>query len=290
MASAPPADANQGSDRTREAAALALLLASFRNPTSLARYDLPALVRQQRIKPRRFAQIRPTNALKADLAAPYFDITRSWAAEIEPLVTAYEIGGTAAVQAQLGISTDRVAQIVQTAQRRFPAIVQRIEQWHRSQWNTRVKASTGLDVSMFTQPTDVTSDTQATTAWNQALADDLHQQTKNRLTTALLGGAAASVPVDQVRSQVDQVIAKAKKRSAGIGDDQVDKVSRAMDRSRRAAATVTRFIWHHTAQKHPRDWHKARDGQTFNEETAPEPSDRAGVPPFCKCWEEPVLG
>jgi uncharacterized protein with gpF-like domain len=291
VASAPPnTDANQGSDRTQEAAALALLLASFRNPTSTARYNLPALVRQQRIKSRRFAQIRPTNALKADLAAPYFDITRSWAAEIDQLISAYEAGGAVAIQAQLGISADRVAQIVQMAQRRFPGIVQRVEQWHRAQWNTRVKASTGLDVSMFTQLTDVTSDMQATTAWNSALADDLHQQTKSRITTALLAGAAASVPASEIKARIQEAIAKAKKRSAGIGDDQVDKLSRAMDRSRRAAASVTSFIWHHTAQKHPRDWHKARDGQTFNEETAPEPSDRAGVPPFCKCWEEAVLG
>jgi len=281
-----PAPENHETDRRRreeEAAALALLLHG-----RTKRYDLPALIRQAKVRPRRFTQIRPTNALKADLAAPYFDITRAWASEVDALIAAYQ-RGPIAIQTQLGLSTSQVEQIVATAKRRFPAIVQRIEQWHRVQWSSRVRASTGLDVTLLTQPDDVVDDVDATTAWNQALADDVHRQVGHGIATALLAGAAASVPPSEVRARVAEVIAKARKRSAGIGDDQVDKLSRAMDRSRRQAAGVTTFRWRHTPQRHPRDWHKARDGQTFTEETAPEPSDRAGVPPFCKCWEEMVL-
>lgn len=278
MASTQPDTENR-----ETAAALALLLANVGR-----RYDLPSLIRQAKVKPRRWAPIRPTNGLKADLAAPHFDIAKAWAAQIDTLMWWYERGDVSAIAAQTNASAAQVEQIVQLAKRRFPAIVQRIEAWHRGQWISRAKASTGLDVSMLTQPGDVVDDMQATTAWNQSLADDVHQQTKNRVSAALLAGAAASLPASQVKAQVADAITKARKRAAGIGDDQVDKLSRAMDRSRRQAASITQFIWGHTAQKHPRDWHLARNGKIFAEGDIPA-DDRAGVPPFCKCFEVPVL-
>lgn len=282
MASAPPDQRNPETDRNAETAALALLLLGARR-----RYDLPALIRSQRIKPRRFAQIRPTNALKADLAAPYFDITRAWVAEVDGLLAAYP-GGAAAIEAQLGLSTSRVERIVSQAKRRFPTVVSRIEAWHRAAWTSRIRASTGLDVSLFTQPGDVADATQATTSWNAALADDVHQQTRSRISLALLAGAAASVPLSEVKAKVADVIVKAKKRAAAIGDDQVDKLSRAMDRGRREAASVTRYTWNHTDQLHPRPVHRARDGRVFAEGDI-EPGDRCGEPPFCKCFETPKL-
>jgi hypothetical protein len=252
------------------------------------RYDLPALVKAHGIRPRLFRQIRPTLALKADLAAPYFDVTRAWAGEVDALLAAYERGGAMAVQTQLGISTASLDVLVATAKRRFPAIVDRIARWHRQQWLSRVRGSTGLDVSLVTQPGDVADPASATTAWNGALLDDVHRQTAGRVAAALLGGAAAAVPVSEVRARVAEVIAKARKRAGAIGDDQVDKLSRAMDRARREAAGVSSYVWRHTPQRHPRDWHKARDGKVFGEDDI-DASDRAGVPPFCKCSEIPVL-
>jgi hypothetical protein len=281
VASAPPTA--ESPDRRKEAAALALLLAGTKR-----RYDLPALVRQHGIRPKPFRQIRPTLALKADLAAPYFDVARSWAGEVDALLAAYERGGAMAVQTQLGISTARLDALVATAKRRFPAIVDRIERWHRQQWLSRVRAATGLDVSLVTQPSDVADPASATTAWNGALLDDVHRQTGGRVAAALLGGAAAAVPVSEVRACVAEAIAKVRKRAGAIGDDQCDKLSRAMDRARREAAGVTTYRWRHTPQRHPRDWHKARDGKVFGEGDVPA-SDAAGVPPFCKCWEEPVF-
>lgn len=283
MASAPPASESPETDRNAETAALALLLLGAKR-----RYDLPALIRSQRIKPRRFAQIRPTQALKSDLAAPYFDITRAWVAEVDALLAAYP-GGAAAIEAQLGLSAARVEQIVSQAQRRFPAVVARIEAWHRAAWVSRVRASTNLDVSLFTQPGDVADAMQATTSWNAALADDVHRQTRNGIALALLAGAAASVPLSEAKARVADVIAKAKKRSAAIGGDQVDKLSRAMDRQRREAAGVASFIWHHSPHVvKPRPVHLARNGKAFANDQI-EASDRAGVPYGCQCWEEPVL-
>lgn len=282
MASAPPST----DDRRKEAAALALLVGSMGKP--IYRYDLPALVKAHGIRPRPFRQIRPTLALKADLAAPYFDVTRGWAGEVDALLAAYERGGAMAVQAQLGVSTARLDALVATAKRRFPAIVDRIERWHRQQWLSRVRASTGLDVSLVTQPGDVAEPVSATTAWNGALLDDVHRQTGGRVAAALLGGAAAAVPVSEVRARVAEVIAKARKRAGAVGDDQVDKLSRAMDRARREAAGIVLYQWNHTPQRHPRDWHKARDGKTFAENEIPA-GDRVGEQPFCKCYATPIL-
>lgn len=303
MASRAPDPANTETDRQRqaEAAALALLLLG-----GTKRYDLPALVKANRIRPRRFGRIQPTNALKADLGAPFFDIVRAFEAQIPGLMRAYAGGNGGADLAGSGLvypessgsaeligrglvyAEQSVAPTVANASVRFPRIADTIERWHRATWIQRVKAATGLDVSMFTAAQDVTSAIDSTVAWSRQLAADVAQQMKHRAATDLLAGAAGGSPEREIEAKLAETVAKAKKRGAGIADDQVDKLSRAMDRQRREAAGVTSFLWLHTPQKHPRDWHLARNGKVFTAGDVPA-DDRAGVPPFCKCYELPLL-
>ena len=270
-----------------EAAALALLLAV---PQSGVVYSLPQLVKQAGIRRTRpFRKIQPTSALKSDMSAPYYAIGNGWSAEVDALMRAYETGDVGAIQRQTGLSAVRIDQIVAAAKRQFPQIASRIASWHARQFVSRVRAATSLDVSMLTRPQDTQADVDATVAWNGQLAEDVHAQAKNRVVTALVAGAAAALPADQVKAQVKAAIAKAKKRGAAIGDDQTDKLSRAMDRSRRKAAGVTQFMWLHSAHVvHPRPHHVARNGKIFSEDDI-APDDRAGVPFGCQCREIPVL-
>jgi hypothetical protein len=277
-----PDPTNEGDQRRREAESAALL-AMLRT----RRYDLPAMVRQAKTRTRPFRQIRPTNALKANLAAPHFAIVRAWAAQVPILQAAYGQAGDA-LQFQAATNTVAVSPTLTAARSAFAPVIASVERWHRGQWISRVRASTGLDVSLLTQPADVAMASAASVAWNQALADDLHQQIGHELRTAALVGLSSAQPVSVVAPAMGAVIIKARHRAARIADDQVEKFSRAMDRGRRDAAGLTRYVWHHTQQPHPRHWHRARDGQTFGPDDI-ETGDRAGQPPFCKCWEEPLF-
>lgn len=277
MPSTQPDNANR--ETAAAAAALALLLAN-----ASRRYSLPQLIASAKIKPRKFRPIRPTSAIVSNMAAPHFAIVKAWQAALSDILAAVPLG-RAAVAAAIEHAASRIGFTVMQSKTQFPRIVSQIEAWHRGQWISRVRGATTLDVSMLTQPQDVTESVQATTAWNGQLADDIHTQTKSRLTAALLVGGIAAA---DAKTKASDVITKARKRAAGIGDDQVNKTLRSMDRQRRIAASISEFLWLHTPQLHPRDWHEARNGQTFSEGDI-SADDRAGVPPFCKCYELPLL-
>lgn len=276
MASAP-----QENQNNNEISALALLLLSARY-----RYSLPALIRANRIRPRPFRQIRPTNALAANVAAPHFAIVRAWEAVIPDIIAALPYG-QAAVASAIEQAAARVGITVINARAQFPDVIAAVERWHRAQWVSRVKASTGLDVSLLTQPQDVSDATAGAVSWNQSLADDVHQSIRSKLTAALL---VAGITASGATALAGDVTAKARKRAAGIGTDQVRRLVRAMDRDRREAAGVTSYRWRHSPHVvHPRPLHVARDGKTFGNDEI-DADDRCGVPYGCQCWEEAVLG
>lgn len=278
MASAPDT-ASQGTDHSHAEALALLLLAAKR------RYSLPALIRANRIRPRPFRQIRPTNALAANVAAPHFAIVRAWEAVIPDIIAALPYG-QAAVAAAIEQATARVGIVVTSARAQFPDVIAGVERWHRSQWTNRIRAATSLDVSMLTQPQDVADATAGATSWNQSLADDVHQSIRSKLTAALL---VAGITASGATALAGDVTAKAKKRAANIGTDQVRRLVRSMDRDRREAAGVTSYRWRHSPHVvHPRRWHVSRDGQVFGNDEI-DPSDRCGVPYGCQCYEEPVL-
>jgi hypothetical protein len=270
------------------------------------RYSLPGLIAAARVKPRRFRQIRPTEALKASLAAPYFDIVRAWRDERQALLDAFDqavaLGDTSIIKRQVDASTAKIAARFGNVAGRFAGILASIERWHRIQWTNRVRQATSLDVSLQTTAADVRQPIQVARDWNEALFADVHNQTSHRIVTALVAAAAAvgvafvggeSETVKARRRQsagaaVDEVLAKAKRRAAGIGVDQCDKVSRGMDTARRQAAGVDEWIWHHLdPQPHPRPEHQRREGQVFSSKR--KPPEMPGELPFCKCWSEPKL-
>jgi uncharacterized protein with gpF-like domain len=324
MATNPDQIQQQEAERRRqeaEAAAIALLLLGRR------RYDLPSLIAARKIRPRPFRRISPSGVMAGDLAAPYLSIARTWEQEAPELLRAYEQASSSRTPSVLHRAIEaaaaRAAFRASQSARQMRGAIARIEAWHRAQWLSRVKASTGLDVAMFTTAADVAPEVDTAVAWNELLADDVNAQTKQRIVTALLAAAAVNAPatiaarkareVEQQRSakagegdpealahetpntvppsveeQIADAVAKAKTRARGIGTDQAEKTSASLTRARRQSAGVTTWRWrHYDAQPHPRPEHIRRDGRIYSDANPPPtlPSEE----PFCKCWSETVL-
>lgn len=276
MASQPDDDR-----RTAEAIIAAALLLG-------ALYSLPAMIARARIKPRQFRQIKPTEALRSSMAASFVLIVRAWQAERAAIMAAYATGDTATILRAIDGASDWVAATVATADARLTNAATRVEQWHRAQWLQRIKSATGLDVSHLTGAREVRTDIEDTVAWARRLADDVSRKVKNDLTSGLLGDLAAGKPAASAGATATDVLAKAKRRSLGIGVDQTDKLVTAMGRSRRKAAGLSRFRWHHTPHlRFPRPDHVARDNRVYSERNAP--NDRANTLFGCQCWEEPLF-
>lgn len=274
MASSPET-ANTASDQHKAeiAVLLALLLGQTRQ-----RYSLPTLIRNAKVRPKPFRQIRTTQALASNMAAPHFAIVRAWASALPDILAAVPLGRAAVADA-----IERAAAGIPVAQAKgiVTRAVDLVEQYHRKQWVAKVKSSTGLDVGMFTTSADVSEPVAATKQWQNALVDDIHHDTKAKLTAvALTGGAIADV-----KAKANDVIAKARKRAANIGVDQTVKVSRGMDKARADAAGLDDWTWRHLdPQPHPRPEHQRRDGNIYS--TANPPPTDVGEEPFCHCWRE----
>lgn len=255
------------------------------------RYDLPALIRRAKVRPRPFRQIQPTEALRGGLANPYLQVVRAWAAEQSASIAAYELAIATGDASHITRQMARSARVVEAArevqERRLGEVIERFERWHRGQWVGRIKAATTLDVSVLTGPGEVRTEAANTAAWNNQLIADVDRQTGAGITAALLAGLAIRAPAATARADARKVIAKARKRSLRIGVDQIDRTSRAFDRARREAAGLSRFRWKHSPHvRVPRPEHLARDGKIYSHSNAP--NDRAGTLYGCQCTEEPL--
>jgi uncharacterized protein with gpF-like domain len=263
--------------------------------------------------------------MAGDLAAPYLSIVKAWEAERGALLAAYSEALGSGDRSGLGRvfeeASERVDITARYAVRQMLPAIQRIEQWHRLQWLSRIKAATGLDVSLFTSAADVAPEVESATVWNEQLAFDVNAQTKSRIATALMAGAAVTAPATKaaakerqaaqakvaseeaagtgeatttrpfqpsIEEQIDDAIGKARRRAKNIGVDQAEKTSASMTRGRRQSAGITSWRWrHYDPQPHPRIEHIRRDGRIYSD-SRPPPT-QCGEEPYCKCWEEPIL-
>jgi len=310
-------EAEQRRQREAEVAALALLLLSRK------RYDLPALIASRKARIRPFRRISPSGVMAGDLARVYLRIVDAWRAEQPGLVAAYAASqgiagrdGLIRAMEEASARTERAASI---ARRQMADEIERIERWHRAQWVSRVKSATGLDVALLTNASDVAPEVTTAAAWNEQLAGDVHAQTKARIITALLSGAAVAAPATRaavkaqalegppsdpdeqpaetgadvgtppsIEERIEDAVNKARRRAKNIGTDQVEKTSASLTRARRQSAGVTSWRWrHYDPQPNPRIEHIRRDGRIYSDNRPPP--TQCGEEPYCKCWEEPIF-
>ncbi|MEH3121183.1 MAG: hypothetical protein PGN16_04250 [Sphingomonas phyllosphaerae] len=274
-------------ERTAEAAALLLLL-------QRRRYDLPALIRASGTTLRPFRRIMPTEALRSQMGGPYFALLRAWAAERDAILAAYaaalpdrgaplDADASYRIQRAVDDAAVRVERQLARFQRLFPAAVSTVDRWHVRQWVQRVQTATGVDVAAMTGGETEAVQSNAVTR-NGQLLDQVHADTKGKMSAALMAALALRMTTAQAGSETSAVLTRAKKRVARIAVDQTDMLVEDLTRERAQSAGLTRWRWRHTPQKHPRVDHKARDQRLYTVRT--QPNDLPGVLPFCKCWQE----
>lgn len=303
MATNPDTIQKQESDRKRKAEAatlLALLLGRLKVSRSLpkgALYSLPAMIANAKAKPTAFRRIMPTESLRSDIATPYFDVVRAWAAERETILAAYADvlpargealapNAVADLQRAIDAAERRVLAKLPTIQRKVQPSLERLVTWHRGQWTARIKAATGLDVAPLTGQGEVAAAvSNAVTAGIAAVkgaSDEIARKTAAALTDAL----TANVPTSDAATALSGTLNAAKKRAARKGIDAADGLSGGMTRARRVAAGLEKWTWRHSPNvRYPRPIHVARDGKVFSSGT--QPSEMPGQLIGCQCWEEP---
>lgn len=179
----------------------------------------------------------------------------------------------------------------------------RVETWHRQKWRGAVLSATGVDLSTFIGPEGVRETLQARIAANVALIKDVGQQAQSRISGAVFRGLTERQPAREVAKAIREAVDMGRTRARNIASDQLVKISTELAEERRREAGLDVYEYVHSGKLHPREHHKARNGNLYSDnpkrvgktvrgkvvKTPPPRGDRAGQPPFCACRTKAVL-
>jgi SPP1 gp7 family putative phage head morphogenesis protein len=266
----------------------------------MAAFDLPALARREGI--RRDVTLRPiepTQAHAKELAALYLPIVRAWAEGIEAIMAGYTLPTVDALtldepadqQAAIDRTAEEVSRLIVAFGVGIERLAVRIEQWHRAKWIAGVKAGTKVDLSTVLTAQPVRETLEAWIARNVALVTDISDQAKGRISDAVFRAYQNRTPTRELARELREAVGMARSRAIRVAADQNTKLSGALDAERMAEAGVEWFKWRHSAKRHPRENHLARNGNIYDLKTGKRrgggetiPSDdRPGMQPYCGC-------
>lgn len=272
------------------------------------RFSLAALTRRIR-NPRRKAiplrEIAPPAVMAGDLyRACYAPIVAAVTARIDRILAAYARAlstmthdspeGMTAELDDMGAELDRLVLIL-TPRLRDWAV--RTERWQRGKWRGAVLSATGVDLQTMIGAEEVRQSLEASIAWNTSLIKDVGDQARQRIASAVFAGLNQRRPAVDVARDIREAVAMTRRRSIGIAADQLSKLTSSLDEERMSQAGIEQFIYRHSGKLHPRSWHRARNGKTYELASGKqvgggdviEPADGPGQPPWCGCRRQAVV-
>lgn len=272
----------------------------------LATYARRAGLRRREVT---FSPIITTKAQANDLAAiynrmlaPWYGardrITEAYARELDRVLQTDSIDDLSNLMDELGREVQRLVLTLTPALQDWAF---RVETWHRGKWARTVLAGTGVNIETLIGPQDAQETIQAFMGRNVALVKDISAQAQGRISDAVFRGFQQRTPAREVGREIAEALGMARRRAVRVAADQAIKLSSALDAERQRQAGLTVWKWRHSGKLHPRQNHKARDGNLY----ADVPGDRGtlasgavvreppefapGVEPYCGCVRVGVL-
>ena len=163
----------------------------------------------------------------------------------------------------------------------------RTEKWQRGKWRGAVLAASSVDLGTMIGPEDVAEPLEQILNWNVELVQDVSQQARQRISSAVFAGLTARTPAREVAADIREAVSMSRARSVRIASDQLTKLTSSLASERRRQAGLTSWEWRSSHKLHFRPEHQARDGKTYTDADAP--ADLPGQLPFCGCRERAVL-
>lgn len=273
--------------------------------------DLAKGARNRRRKAVVFRDIKPPATFATDLyQRVYAPAVAIWTRRIDAILTEYERSLSALttdaasdINGELDQAENEFLRLVLSLRAAMGEWSLRLERWQRGRWIGAALAASDVDLSTMLTVNDVQQPLESAIEWNVSLVKDVSAQARQRIGTAVFDGLRNRTPAREVAAKVREATGMARDRSVRIASDQLSKLTAALNTERRAQAGLSTWCWKHGMKKHPREWHKARDGNIYSDDPnmvgktvdgqtvmkPPASDDLPGRPPYCSCRELSVL-
>lgn len=274
------------------------------------RYSLATMVRRQRTR-RKLIALRPivAPAVRAsDLFAIYTPIIAAWQAALPAIEAEYErtlsamtTDAPADLAVQIGQAEIEGATIMLTVRARLARWAEIVERWQRARWRANVIVATRIDLGTLIGPGDVRETLETVIERNVGLIRSVSDDTRKRVGDAVFRGLQNRTPARDLARELREAVAMERRRALRVASDQTVKITAALNEERRRQAGISAFQWVHSGKLHPREEHRARDGNLYSEEWAQAgseyegktvrtpPNDMPSQLPFCGCTSKAVL-
>lgn len=259
--------------------------------------DLAALVNRPSRRPITLANIRPTQAQADDLARIYMPIIAAWQAGIPRILAEYERTIAAMTTDSPSDTQGAIDGVAAEIQRLVILLTPDLRHWatrvetvHRGKWARSVLSATDVDLNTVLTASDVNDTVEASINWNVALVRDVSDETRKRISNSVFAGFQRRAPAAEISKEIAEATGMARARARRIAADQTVKLGSRLNQARQEQTGITSFKWRHSAKRHPRSWHLARDGKVYPwRGNSIPPDDMPGVPPFCGCTAQGVV-
>lgn len=275
--------------------------------------NLPQISRRPNQR-RRYVELRPVVApamLASDLfTSIYRPVIALWQEAIPRIVAEYErtlsamtTDSPADIQSEIEAVESAFERLAITLTPAIRAWALRVERITRERWRGAVLAASNVDLSTVIGPDSARETIAQYVAWNVDLVKDVSAVTKKRIADRVFSGLTERKPAREVAREIREAVAMSRRRSELVAADQLSKVSNALADERAREAGLTEWEWIHSAKRHPREEHQARNGFVYTDNPAnvgkrvggklvrspPEASDLPSRKPFCGCHRRALL-
>jgi SPP1 gp7 family putative phage head morphogenesis protein len=261
------------------------------------RIPLARMIAKSRPRKRRYV-LRPVvvpSTLATDLFnSGYSAVVAAWADLIPTLTATYErtlaemqTDAPADATADISAVERRIAAAMLTIRVRLERWAKSVEVLHRKKWRAAVLTATGVDLDTMLGSQTARMSLEAVIERNMALVSSVSDQARTRMADAVFRGFRARKSAADIARELRAAVEMSRARALRIAAHQTRALASELDQERRREAGIDQWKWIHSGKVHFRPEHKARDGNIYTDEDAPE--DTPGELPGCGCTSAAVL-
>ena len=280
----------------------------------MANLDLATMTRRAKNPRRTIIPIRPIKAQATQATNLYQSafrpVVQAWEAALPSILSEYErtlaqmtTDSPADVEARIGQAEAEAQSIVLRVSIALERWAAAVERWHRSRWVANVLSATSVSLDTLIGPADVRETIQVVLSRNLGLVKSVSDGARRRIEAAVFNGFTTRKPSREIAKELREAVGIERRRALRIASNETTTLAAELNQERRRQAGIDTWQWIHSAKRHPRPEHEARDGFLYSEKAErhgkeyqgkrirkpPQRDDWPGVPIYCGCTERSIL-